>query len=114
MWKTSLPVLARLGYLGSMDNRYITLAILAQIVLEMTQPTQYACTTREMILHSTFDWELIHKHLQSLAEEGMVVISHADTLQFSITQAGLDKIAELEQIPGKEITISFRDASIEK
>jgi len=76
-----------------MDNRYTTLATLAGIVQETAHSTMYACTPREMILHSTFDWDMIHKHLLALTEEGLVLISQAESLQFSITQAGLDKVA---------------------
>ena len=89
-----------------MDNRYVTLAVLAGIVQEASHSTQYACTPREMILHSTFDWDMIHKHLLSLTEEGFVLISPADAMQFSITHAGLDKVG-LEERTAKKLTIQF-------
>jgi hypothetical protein len=79
-------------YLVRMDKRYVTLQTLAKIVRETPHPTQYLCTPREMILHSVFDWELINTHLASLEKEELVVIVQADTLQFYITQKGLDKI----------------------
>lgn len=91
-----------------MDNRYVTLAVLAGIVQETSHSTQYACTPREMILHSTFDWDMIHKHLVSLTEEGLVLISPADTMQFSITQTGLDKVGS-EEKRSRELTIQFRE-----
>ncbi len=90
-----------------MDNRYTTLAILAGIVQETSHSTMYACTPREMILHSTFDWDMIHKHLVSLTEEGLVLISQAESLQFSITQAGLDRVAALEIKTNKELILQF-------
>jgi predicted transcriptional regulator len=71
-----------------MDKHYSTLQTLAGIVQDMSQPTQYHCTPREMILHSTFDWDLIQKHLTQLQEEGYVLISKADTIRFSITEKG--------------------------
>ena len=73
-----------------MDSRYTTLNTLAAIVQEKLHPTQYACTPREMILHSSFDWEQILEHLHELVKEELVIISPAETLQFFITQAGLD------------------------
>lgn len=79
-----------------MDTRYITLATLAAIVQQKLHPTQYACTAREMILHSSFDWEHIHADLKQLDKEGMVVISPAETIQFFITQPGLDMANSLE------------------
>ncbi|NCI47192.1 hypothetical protein [Sediminibacterium soli] len=74
-----------------MENRYRTLQTLAAIVAETAHPTQYQCTIREMILRSVFDWNLIHSHLKLLADEGLVNISQGDLLQFSITQAGIDR-----------------------
>src|SRR4051812_38400394 len=75
-----------------MDKRYVTLQTLANIVRETPHPTQYLCTPREMILHSVFDWDLIHNHLSLLATEELVRIIQADTLQFFITEKGLSKI----------------------
>ncbi len=99
----------QLVYLVEMENQYSTLQTLAQIAQEEPNPTHYLCTPREMILHATFDWDLIYKHLLSLQEEAMVIIAQADTLQFSITQKGLDKIQTLEQKSEKLIHLSFKD-----
>ena len=85
-----------------MDKRYITLLTLVGIVRETPHPTQYHCTPREMILHSTFDWELIYKHLLSLYEEGLVLIGQAGTLQFSLTQDGMNKAVSMDQ-PANDI-----------
>ncbi|MES2373229.1 MAG: hypothetical protein V4557_11665 [Bacteroidota bacterium] len=79
-------------YLGAMDKRYVTLQTLANIVRDTQHPTHYHCTAREMILHSVFDWDLIHTHLSLLSTENLVCMIQADTLQFSITQKGLEKI----------------------
>lgn len=78
-----------------MDNKFKTLQTLYTIVSEAAQPELYRCTPRELILHSTFDWELINKHLATLSEEGFVVISQADTLQFSITGKGMETIKQI-------------------
>ncbi len=91
-----------------MDKRYITLLTLAGIVREANHPTQYLCTPREMILHSTFDWELIHKHLLSLHEEGFVIIGQADTLQFSLTQTGMDKIISMDEPVADKLQLNIR------
>jgi hypothetical protein len=99
---------SQLFYLVGMENQYFTLQILAQIAQEESNPIQYLCTPREMILHATFDWERIYKHLLSLQEENLVVIAQADTLQFSITQQGLNKIRTLEEKPGKELQVVFK------
>ncbi len=81
-------------YLCVMDHKFKTLQTLYTIVSETAQPESYHCTPRELILHSTFDWELINKHLATLSEEALVVISQADTLQFSITARGIEMVKQ--------------------
>lgn len=83
-------------YLVCMEIRYHTLRLLWELVQEAPQPTQYQCMPRELILRSQFDWANIYTHLVSLEKEGLVVIMQADTLQFSITQKGLDKAALIQ------------------
>ena len=75
-----------------MQNQYTTLETLAMIVADTIHPAQYAVTTREMILHSNAGWEEIYSHLLSLAKEELVVISSGDRIQFSITEAGLERV----------------------
>jgi|GEM_PF-3265782 len=82
-----------------MDNRYSTLQILHEIVKKQSHPTQYMCTPREMVLHSTFDWDLINKHLKLLQEDAMVIMTHTDSPYFSITEKG---ISFLDQLPAFE------------
>jgi hypothetical protein len=91
-----------------MDKRYITLLTLAGIVRETPHPTQYLCTPREMILHSTFDWDLIHKHLLSLHEEGLVIMGQADTLQFSLTLPGMNKVISMDEPVADKLQLNIR------
>lgn len=79
-------------YLTGMDNTYQTLQTLYRIVREENHPEQYLCTPREMILHSTFGWELIHKHLLSLAQEGLVILQQLDTPHCYITPEGIELV----------------------
>ena len=72
-----------------MDGREGTLAALYSIVKEHAQPEQYHCTPRELILHSTFDWELINKHLELLQVDGMVTMQHGISPSYCITQKGI-------------------------
>lgn len=97
-----------------MKNAFTTLRTLAAIALDEPNPVQYVCTPREMILHSTFDWELINKQLLFLQDEGLVKIVKADTYLYSITQKGLDAIAAMEPVDNKELTVSFRDDAVVK
>ncbi len=95
-----------------MDSRYTTLSTLAAIVQEKLHPTQYACTPREMILHSNFDWEQILEHLHELVKEELVIISPAEALQFFITQAGLDMIMTHERPLQPETAFILREAVV--
>ena len=95
-----------------MDKRYATLQTLADIVRDTPHPTQYLCTAREMILHSVFDWELIHTHLSLLAKEEMIVMLQADTLQFSITEKGFSKINTMTQPVEDKLKLLIRKESI--
>ncbi len=80
-----------------MQNQYTTLETLASIVTDTLHPTQYAVTTREMILHSNLGWEEIYSHLLLLSQEDLVVISPGERIQFCITETGLEKMAELSK-----------------
>src|SRR6478609_3402872 len=91
-----------------MHKSYITLLTLVGIVRETPHPTQYLWTSREMILHSTFDWDLIHKHLLSLYEEGLVLIGQASTLQFSLTQNGMEKANSIDEPVNDKLHFSIR------
>lgn len=82
-------------YLSCMDNRYQILVTLWSLVKEIPQPTQYQCQPRQLILLSSFDWATIYSHLLSLQNEELVIIVQADTLQFSITQKGMDEAVSL-------------------
>lgn len=78
-----------------MDKRKDTLKVLYNIVKEETHPTLYHCTPREMILHSTFDWELISKHLELLKADGFVEeIQNGNSPSFSITSKGIEDLLQ--------------------
>lgn len=81
-----------------MEIRYQTLQTLASIVKDTPQPTQYQCLPRQLILLSSYDWATIYAHLLALEKEGLVMLVQADNIQFSITQAGIEKAATKEII----------------
>jgi predicted transcriptional regulator len=99
-------------YLVVMDKRYATLQTLANIVCDTAHPSQYFCTPREMILHSVFDWELIHTHLSLLVTEELISMRQADTLQFSITEKGLQKITAMADAPEEKLKLQIRHESL--
>lgn len=92
-------------YLTGMDNSYQTLHTLYRIVRDEPHPEQYLCTPREMVLHSTFGWDLIHKHLISLAEEGLVVLQQLDTPHCYITTDGIEMV--LSTVPEEKEAIGI-------
>ncbi|MBL0882933.1 MAG: hypothetical protein IBJ16_06255 [Chitinophagaceae bacterium] len=75
-----------------MENTYYTLQTLYRIVREEPHPEHYLCTPREMILHSTFGWDTIHKHLQALAQQGLVMLQQLDTPHCYITTRGIETV----------------------
>ncbi|MES2328643.1 MAG: hypothetical protein V4539_03505 [Bacteroidota bacterium] len=95
-----------------MDKRYVTLQTLANIVRDTQHPTQYLCTPREMILHSVFDWDLIHTHLSLLANEEFIRMVQADTLQFFITEKGLEKVNAATESVDDKMVLSIRKETI--
>ncbi len=84
------------NYLGCMETRYQTLQTLYALVKETPNPTQYQCLPRQLILFLTFDWATIYSHLIALANDGLVQISQAENIQFSITQAGIEMAKSFE------------------
>ena len=79
-----------------MENRFQTLQLLANLVKDIPQPTNYQCLPRQLILLSSFDWATIYAHLLELEKEKLVQIVQADNIQFSITQKGIEKAVALE------------------
>jgi hypothetical protein len=90
-----------------MNNKYLVLQKLSDLVQEAPQPTQYQCIPRQLILLLPFDWTTIYEHLCVLETEGLVVLTQADNVQFSITQQGIDKVLSLESKTGKSIRIQW-------
>ncbi len=76
-----------------MENPYSTLAVLAEAVKDLPNPTSYFCTPREMILRCPYDWATIYNDLLQLEKEQLVQIVSADTIQFAITKEGIAKAA---------------------
>ncbi len=76
-------------FIAAWTEETVLYKVLYNIVKQETHPTQYRCTPREMILHSTFDWELISKHLSVLEADGLVEVQQGDAPSFSITEKGI-------------------------
>ena len=75
-----------------MESHYKTLETIYTIAHQDPNPVTYLCRPREIILRQFQDWSIIHKHLELLEQEGMVVTKQMDTLIISITLAGIQKV----------------------
>lgn len=85
-----------------MEARFETLRLLATLVSDAPQPTQYQCLPRQLILLSSYDWATIYSHLLELEKEKFVQIVQADNIQFSITQTGIEKAVSKEIINSRK------------
>jgi len=75
-----------------MEDEYITLQTIFDIVKNDPNPETYLCSAREIILRQLNGWDIIQGHLQLLAEGGLVVVKHLDKIAISITPSGIEKV----------------------
>ncbi len=75
-----------------MEDEYITLQTIFEIVKNDAHPLTYLCSAREIILRQFCGWDVIQRHLQLLAEKEFVVVKHLDKIAISITQTGMDRV----------------------
>lgn len=78
------------AYLRRMEHKDLVLYTLAQMVAESAQPSLYQFIPRELILRLPMDWSAIFSCLTALEEDGAVQIFQGDTIQFSITEKGIE------------------------
>lgn len=73
-----------------MEDEYITLQTIFDIVKNDAHPQTYLCSAREIILRQFCGWDVIQRHLQVLAEKEFVIVKQLDKIVISITQSGID------------------------
>ncbi len=78
-----------------MENEFVTLRTIYDIVKNDSNPVTYLCSAREIILRQLNDWDTIRDHLKILEEHGFVVVKHLDKIAISITPNGIDKLKAL-------------------
>ena len=78
-----------------MDEKDLLLQTIWEIVKPTSQPLNYPCSIREIILRFPGNWEL--EQLQALSEEELVHVVNAERVVVYLTQKGLEKV---EAIPG--------------
>ena len=94
-----------------MENEFVTLKTIYDIVKNDPNPITYLCSAREIILRQLNDWDTIREHLKILEENELVVVKHLDKIAISITRNGINKVKDsyLSQGP---LTATFNDALI--
>jgi len=75
-----------------MEDEYLTLQTIFEIVKNDAHPQSYLCSAREIILRQFIGWDVVQQHLQILAEKEFVVVKHLDKIAISITQSGIDRV----------------------
>jgi len=85
-----------------MEDEYLTLRTIFDIVKNDANPETYLCSARDIILRQLNGWDIIQGHLQLLAEKELVVVKQLDKIAISITQNGIDAIK----------SAAFRDGSL--
>jgi hypothetical protein len=75
-----------------MEDEYITLQTIFDIVKNDAHPQTYLCSAREIILRQFCGWDVIQRHLQLLAEKEFIVVKQLDKIAISITQSGIDRV----------------------
>ncbi len=78
-----------------MENEYLTLQTIFQIVKNDANPVTYLCSPREIILRQSGDWETIREDLQKLESEDLVALKKLENIAVCITQKGIDKVRSI-------------------
>ena len=87
-----------------MEDEYITLQTIFDIVKNDSSPETYLCSAREIILRQYNGWDIILQHLQKLAEKEFVVVKQLDKIAISITQRGLEYVKSATSVDGPVFT----------
>lgn len=77
-----------------MQDHYLLLRTIYDIVKTDPQPEHYGCKPRELILRQLQEWSVIQQHLQLLEAENLITTEQQDTLIIRITGSGLAKMKE--------------------
>ena len=78
-----------------METRYATLKTVFDLVKEERSPTTYPCALNQVLVRGDQPWDVLLNNLQLLADEKLVELRQAGTLQISLTSKGLEKAEQL-------------------
>jgi hypothetical protein len=95
-----------------MEEEYITLQTIFDIVKNDSNPETYLCSAREIILRQFNGWDIIQKHLQLLAEKEFVIVKQLDKIAISITQRGIEHIRSASLVGQSMFTYANKTAEL--
>lgn len=81
-----------------MEEEYVTLQTIFDIVKDDLHPDTYLCSAREIILRQPIDWDIIQRHLELLADRELIVVKKLDKIAISITRRGLEHVKSLNPV----------------
>lgn len=94
-----------------MENEFVTLKTIYEIVKNDPNPITYLCSAREIILRQLNDWDVISEHLKILEENNLVLVKQLDKIAISITTNGIDKVKNSYLNQGS-VRSTFNDAIV--
>mgnify|MGYP003406670080 FL=1 len=74
-----------------MENKYLTLRTIYEIVKNESNPASYACFPNQIIIHQSQPWDSILQQLYVLAEEQLITIQQPGST-ICITHKGIEKV----------------------
>jgi predicted transcriptional regulator len=78
-----------------MENKYLTLQTIFNLVKKDASPTLSIIRPREIIVHQNFPWDETCTHFNELQSEGLIDINQLSAAVISITDKGFQFIASL-------------------
>jgi len=74
-----------------MENKYLTLQTIFELVKNDTNPTLSVVRPVEIIARLAFPWDEIGNHLKELQADGLLNIKQLSTAAISITDKGIER-----------------------
>jgi predicted transcriptional regulator len=81
-----------------MENKYLTLQTIYELVKNDTTPTLSIIRPNEIIVRQSFPWDEIVNHLNELQSEDLVHINQLSTAVITITDKGFQYIASIHSV----------------
>jgi len=87
-----------LNYHWVMENKYLTLQVIYEMVKNDIKPTSTNILPNEIISRQHFPWDEIVNHLTQLHNEEYIVMKQSSPSIVTITEKGFQFIADLQAV----------------